>query len=117
MKHVQARMRRSKKAVCQEPEAEVSRSLRPKTPAEPAQAAETAPGCNRRRRNPLPGRPTPPAGSPRPPVTPERHPAPLGFWITFGIVAVGIVIFYAIFTFARLEIFKMLLGSFFPLAT
>ena len=38
------------------------------------------------------------------------------FWITFGIVAVGMVIFYAIFTFARLEIFKMLLGSFFPLA-
>jgi tripartite ATP-independent transporter DctM subunit len=38
------------------------------------------------------------------------------FWITFGIVAAGVLIFYAIFTFARLEIFKMLLASFFPLA-
>ena len=38
------------------------------------------------------------------------------FWITFGLVAAGTVVFYAIFTFARLEIFKMLLGSFFPLA-
>jgi len=28
----------------------------------------------------------------------------------------GMVIFYVVFTFARLEIFKMLLGSFFPLA-
>ena len=47
---------------------------------------------------------------------PERHPPTLGFWITFGICAAGLVIFYAIFTFTRLEIFKMLLGSFFPLA-
>jgi TRAP-type mannitol/chloroaromatic compound transport system permease large subunit len=51
-----------------------------------------------------------------PPASVERHPAPLGFWITFGICAVGLVVFYAIFTFVRLEIFKMLLGSFFPLA-
>jgi tripartite ATP-independent transporter DctM subunit len=46
----------------------------------------------------------------------ERKPAPTGFWITLGIFAAGLAIFYAIFTFARLEIFKMLLGSFFPLA-
>jgi len=51
-----------------------------------------------------------------PPASVGRHPAPLGFWITFGICAVVLVIFYAIFTFVRLEIFKMLLGSFFPLA-
>ena len=51
-----------------------------------------------------------------PPASVERHAAPLGFWITFGICAVGLVGFYAIFTFVRLEIFKMLLGSFFPLA-
>ena len=50
------------------------------------------------------------------PAPPERHPPTLGFWITFGICAAGLVIFYAIFTFTRLEIFKMLLGSFFPLA-
>jgi TRAP-type mannitol/chloroaromatic compound transport system permease large subunit len=45
-----------------------------------------------------------------------RHPAPRGYWIALGIVLVGLALFYAIFTFARLEIFKMLLASFFPLA-
>jgi TRAP-type mannitol/chloroaromatic compound transport system permease large subunit len=47
---------------------------------------------------------------------PEREPAPFGFWIALGIVAAALAIFYGIFTFVRLEIFKMLLGSFFPLA-
>jgi TRAP-type mannitol/chloroaromatic compound transport system permease large subunit len=50
------------------------------------------------------------------PSAPAREPAPLVFWITFGVVALVTVLFYVIFTFARLEIFKMLLGSFFPLA-
>ena len=60
------------------------------------------------------------AAAPKPAQTPTasvgRHPASLAFWITFGICAVMLIIFYAIFTFVRLEIFKMLLGSFFPLA-
>lgn len=43
-------------------------------------------------------------------------PAPKSFWITLAIGAVFLLIFYAMFTFARLEIFKMLLSSFFPLA-
>jgi TRAP-type mannitol/chloroaromatic compound transport system permease large subunit len=48
---------------------------------------------------------------------PARTPAPLAYWITFGILVAGLVVFYVvIFTFERLEIFKMLLGSFFPLA-
>ncbi|MCX7165428.1 MAG: TRAP transporter large permease subunit [Rhodocyclales bacterium] len=46
----------------------------------------------------------------------ERLPAPLPYWISFGIGVAGLAVFYAIFTFARLEIFKMLLASFFPLA-
>lgn len=46
----------------------------------------------------------------------ERVPAPAGYWITLGIGAAALAVFYAIFSFARLEIFKMLLGSFFPLA-
>ncbi len=46
----------------------------------------------------------------------ERVPAPLNYWITLGIGFAALAVFYAIFTFARLEIFKMLLGSFFPLA-
>jgi TRAP-type mannitol/chloroaromatic compound transport system permease large subunit len=46
----------------------------------------------------------------------ERQPAPTGFWISMGVVAFAMFVFYAYFSFARLEIFKMLLGSFFPLA-
>ncbi|MBP9907549.1 MAG: TRAP transporter large permease subunit [Rhodoferax sp.] len=46
----------------------------------------------------------------------ERQAAPDGYWIAVAIGVVGLVLFYAFFSFARLEIFKMLLGSFFPLA-
>jgi TRAP-type mannitol/chloroaromatic compound transport system permease large subunit len=46
----------------------------------------------------------------------ERLPVPNGYWITLAVGAAALAVFYAIFTFARLEIFKMLLGSFFPLA-
>ncbi len=46
----------------------------------------------------------------------ERKPVPSAYWVTLAIVAGVLAIFYAIFTFVRLEIFKMLLGSFFPLA-
>ncbi len=46
----------------------------------------------------------------------ESRPAPTAFWILLAIGTVLFVLFYAIFTFARLEIFKMLLSSFFPLA-
>jgi TRAP-type mannitol/chloroaromatic compound transport system permease large subunit len=47
---------------------------------------------------------------------PGRTPAPLGYWITLAVLAAGVVLFYFFFTFERLEIFKLLLGSFFPLA-
>ena len=46
----------------------------------------------------------------------ERLDAPAAFWIGLVSVAVAMAIFYAYFSFVRLEIFKMLLGSFFPLA-
>lgn len=46
----------------------------------------------------------------------ERQPAPMSFWIGLASCAVALALFYAYFSFARLEIFKMLLGSFFPLA-
>jgi TRAP-type mannitol/chloroaromatic compound transport system permease large subunit len=46
----------------------------------------------------------------------ERVAAPAVFWMGLGLSAVALALFYAIFSFARLEIFKMLLGSFFPLA-
>jgi TRAP-type mannitol/chloroaromatic compound transport system permease large subunit len=46
----------------------------------------------------------------------KRDPAPQAFWYVFWVVLGGLAVFYAIFTFARLEIFKMLLTSFFPLS-
>jgi TRAP-type mannitol/chloroaromatic compound transport system permease large subunit len=46
----------------------------------------------------------------------ERQAAPMSFWIGLASCAVALGIFYAYFSFVRLEIFKMLLGSFFPLA-
>jgi len=46
----------------------------------------------------------------------ERKPAPLAFWIAALVAVLALVYFYATFTFERLEIFKMLLGSFFPLS-
>jgi TRAP-type mannitol/chloroaromatic compound transport system permease large subunit len=95
----------------QEPEGSVGLAEPPAE--EPGQTAQIAPAA------PAEAPKLPAEVKPATPVVPAasgRHPAPLVFWITFGIVAAGIVIFYAIFTFARLEIFKMLLGSFFPLA-
>jgi len=50
------------------------------------------------------------------PAPGERLPAPWSYWIVLAIGTVALILFYALFTFARLEIFKMLLGSFFPLA-
>ncbi len=45
----------------------------------------------------------------------KRRPVTTGFWITLGIGVVALAFFYWIFTLKRLEIFKMLLASFFPL--
>ena len=43
------------------------------------------------------------------------RPAPRGYWITVGIGALGLLAYYALLSLNRLEIFKMLLASFFPL--
>jgi len=84
-------------------------------PAEPGQETPVAAGT-------VPETPQPPVETAAPPQAAEapaqveRHPAPMGYWIALGICLAGLAIFYAIFTFVRLEIFKMLLTSFFPLA-
>jgi tripartite ATP-independent transporter DctM subunit len=46
----------------------------------------------------------------------ERAPVPLWYWITLGIGLFIGALFYYTLTMKRLEVFKMLLGSFFPLA-
>jgi len=105
-----------------EPEAEPSDGLQPpptegEAPAalgaavEPP-AASSAPASAE---SVTPVKPDAPAAA-EPVAEQERLPAPMTFWIGLASCAVALAIFYAIFSFARLEIFKMLLGSFFPLA-
>ena len=45
----------------------------------------------------------------------ERKPAGRGFWIGFGVGLAALIGLYAMLSFQRLEVFKMLLSSFFPL--
>jgi len=68
--------------------------------------------------------PTAPPAAVEAPVESAKAPAepaasvaaPLAFWIALAVCVALLAIFYAKFTFERLEVFKMLLGSFFPLA-
>jgi TRAP-type mannitol/chloroaromatic compound transport system permease large subunit len=79
----------------------------PKAPAAAGAAAESPKATAEAKRDKTPTAEAAPA---------ERKPVPTAYWVTLGIVAAGLAIFYSIFTFVRLEIFKMLLASFFPLA-
>ena len=58
-----------------------------------------------------PAEPAAPAAAPG-----KRTPVPMWYWITIAVHIVLFIGFYSIFSFERLEIFKMLLTSFFPLA-
>ena len=50
------------------------------------------------------------------PATRNRVPAPIWFWIVFALGAAAIGLIYWLWSWERLEVFKMLLISFFPLA-
>lgn len=54
--------------------------------------------------------------TPKDEVAIERLPTPTGYWIYLGIAALVMLVFYVTLTWARLEVFKMLMGSFFPLS-
>ena len=59
------------------------------------------------------------ADPPTEPATVEPAPrlaTPTWFWAMFGVSVAASIGFYSLFTFVRLEVFKMLLASFFPLA-
>lgn len=43
------------------------------------------------------------------------RPAPTWWWVCFAVIGAMVALFYVFLSFARLEIFKMLLASFFPL--
>ena len=60
--------------------------------------------------------PARPAAMAATPEAAERLPIPVWYWMLAGASIASAIGFYAIFTFVRLEVFKMLLGSFFPLA-
>ena len=54
------------------------------------------------------------AGETAEPVATTK-PASMSFWIGLAVGLLALVVFYAILSFSRLEVFKMLLSSFFPL--
>jgi TRAP-type mannitol/chloroaromatic compound transport system permease large subunit len=57
-----------------------------------------------------------PAAAAPPAAAPERVAAPLWFWIVLAIGVLSVLLIYWLWTWQRHEVFKMLLGSFFPLA-
>jgi len=57
-----------------------------------------------------------PAETPAAAAEQERLPVPLWLWIAFGIGIAGLAVLYRFWNWERLEVFKMLLSSFFPLA-
>ena len=59
-----------------------------------------------------PGAATAPAGASQ---APTSQAAPPGYWIGLGVGALALAVFYGILSYSRLEVFKMLLSSFFPL--
>jgi TRAP-type mannitol/chloroaromatic compound transport system permease large subunit len=61
-------------------------------------------------------KPAPDAAAAKPATQAESLPAPMAFWIGLAIVVLATLVFYWRFNLVRLEIFKMLLASFFPLA-
>ncbi|WP_447577969.1 TRAP transporter large permease [Achromobacter kerstersii] len=83
----------------------------------PADGLAEPPGTPQASSSALPAGATPnPAAEPATAAANDTRPAPTGFWIFAAICAVMLAVFYAALTWARLEIFKMLMGSFFPLA-
>ena len=93
----------------QEPEAEAGTE-----PKEEAQ--ELSPPPAEARKPEAPTRRCGGAAGRRPRPRRERVPAPTWFWIVFAIGALGALLIYWLWTWERLEVFKMLLTSFFPLA-
>jgi TRAP-type mannitol/chloroaromatic compound transport system permease large subunit len=56
-----------------------------------------------------------PGPGPAPQELAARQPAPTSYWISLGVGAAALLAFYTVLSYARLEVFKMLLSSFFPL--
>jgi len=87
-------------------EAEEGGLAEPPGGAAPEAAPETAPAVGA----PAGGSAAAPAG------VPERRPGPQWFWVLAGVALAALAVLYRLWNWERLEIFKMLLTSFFPLA-
>jgi TRAP-type mannitol/chloroaromatic compound transport system permease large subunit len=57
-----------------------------------------------------------PAEAAAPAAALARLPAPVWFWVMLGLCAAVLAVLYVLWNWERLEVFKMLLASFFPLA-
>jgi TRAP-type mannitol/chloroaromatic compound transport system permease large subunit len=57
----------------------------------------------------------PPGATPASGAQATAQPAPTGYWIGLGVGALALAVYYGLLSYARLEVFKMLLSSFFPL--
>jgi len=57
-----------------------------------------------------------PSVAAKPAAALARLPAPTWFWVMLGLCVAGLAVLYALWNWERLEVFKMLLASFFPLA-
>jgi TRAP-type mannitol/chloroaromatic compound transport system permease large subunit len=63
-----------------------------------------------------PGAAQQPAAEQAPRAQQERLPVPTWYWIALAVAAGLLALLYTLWTWERLEVFKMLLASFFPLA-
>jgi len=54
--------------------------------------------------------------APQAPAAEERRPVPVWYWVMLAVGVAAIALTYGLLSWERLEVFKMLLSSFFPLA-
>lgn len=100
-----------------EPEAEATTGLAEPAGAETAESTALAEPATTEQAAVEPAAVAEPAAAVAEPVAEaESTPAPMNFWISLAVVAAILLFYYSKLSFERLEVFKMLLTSFFPLA-
>jgi len=106
----------SQTGLAEPPPEETTQTAAPQSNAAAAEIPKPAPEADKGEREKKAAAAKPTVATTAPAAEWHRIPAPTSFWIVLGIGAAGLLVLYLLFTFVRLEIFKMLLSSFFPLA-